>query len=52
MIPFFRFSCVNKNGIHQKPISDIIMGNWQLEATKFGLYIFAPVIAFAYFHKY
>ena len=27
------------------------MGNWQLEVAKFGLYIFAPVASFYYFHK-
>jgi len=28
-----------------------IMGNWQLEAFKFSLYISAPVFAFWYFHQ-
>ena len=41
-----------KDDIHTKTYLDIIMGGWQLEATKFCLYIFAPVAAFAYFHKY
>lgn len=30
---------------------EIIMGNWQLEAFKFSLYISAPVLAFWYFHQ-
>ena len=41
-----------KTTFTQKLILNIIMGGWQLEATKFCLYIFAPVAAFAYFHKY
>ena len=41
-----------KTAFTHKPTLDIIMGGWQLEATKFCLYIFAPVAAFAYFHKY
>lgn len=52
--PSFEISVVNVFGTQFKHLKqlDEIMGNWQLEAFKFSLYISAPVLAFWYFHQY